>query len=171
MATNEHTHHFRSAAEEVFARAHLERLAHCKLTPEVIRWEPGAVVVRAGVPLTDWLRTATPDAVAKMRPKALALVQSIHALGICHRDLHVENVVLIDGIPAAIDFEHACEVDREWPCYDLTGPSEQVPLLPAHAKFGGVLGTYGISWDGPRDDRWLGRYVPLGMIFGPVASP
>lgn len=69
----------------------------------------------------------------------------------------------------AIDFEHAIEVDPECLRYDLSGPSECVPLPPAHAGWGGVLGTYGISWDGPLDERWSGRYVPLGMIFGPVS--
>jgi hypothetical protein len=165
-----HAHVFRTGAEQAFARAHLEPLADRRLTPEVVRWEASAVVMRAGLPLTEWLRTARPSEVTQMRPKALALVHGIHALGVCHRDLHVENVVVVDGLPMAIDFEHACEVDPVWPCYDLTGPSEQVPLLPAHAKFGGVLGSHGIWWDGPRDDRWLGRYVPLGMVFGPVDS-
>lgn len=175
MATGGHLHQFRSTEEAAFARSHLERLAAQSLTPPIIRWEPGigshgGVVQATGTPLTDWLTSANPEVVAATRPKVLALVHGIHAQGICHRDLHIENVVLVSGRPMAIDFEHAIEVDPEWPCYDLSGPSECVPLLPAHAEWSGVLGTYGISWDGPLDERWSGRYVPLGMIFGPVSA-
>jgi hypothetical protein len=72
----------------------------------------------------------------------------------------------------AIDFEHACEVDPAWPCYDLTGPSAQVPLLSAHAYWrdrgGRVLGENGIWWNGPLEPSFGGQYVPLGLIFGPA---
>jgi hypothetical protein len=166
MLADEHTHGFRTPAEEAFARANLARLADHGLTPEIVRWEPGAVVIRAGVWLPDWLTSATARMVAAMRPVALELVHGMHAQGVCHRDLHVENVVIVDGQPMAIDYEHACEVDPSWPCYDLTGPSDKVPLLPAHRQWGGVLGTFGIWWDAPLEPRFGGRYVPLGVVFG-----
>lgn len=168
MNPGAHRHPFRTATEEAFARRHLPRLADGGLAPEILRWEHGAVLLRAGAHLPAWLQQADAAAIAAMRPRALALVHGIHSLGICHRDLHIENVVVIEGRLLAIDFEHACEVDVTWSCYDMTGPSEYVPVLPAHAKFGGVLGTYGIWWNGPLDDRWGGRYAPLGAVFGKV---
>jgi len=168
MVTSQYTHRFRTPVEQAFAQAHLARLAGYGLTPEIIRWEPGAVVIRAGVWLPDWLRTANPDTVAAMRPKGLELVHGMHAQGVCHRDLHVENVVIVDGQPMAIDYEHACQVDPAGPCYDLTGPSDQVPLLAVHRQWGGVLGTFGIWWDAPLEPRFNGRYIPLGIIFGPA---
>ena len=124
------------------------------------------VTMRAGTPLTVWLESADSDAVGATRPKALELVHGVHAAGVCYRDLHVENVVIIGDNPVAIDFEHACDVDPAWRCYDISGPLAQVPLLPAHAQGGGVLGTSGIWWDGPLEPRFGGRYIPLGMIFG-----
>jgi hypothetical protein len=50
----------------------------------------------------------------------------------------------------------------------MTGPFAGVPLLPAHARFGGILGTQGMWWDAAWDPRWDGRYRPLGQVFGPL---
>ena len=98
----------------------------------------------------------------------LKLIRQMHLLGICHRDLHDLNLLVQDGKPLVIDLEHAAEVDPSWPCYDLYGPSEMVPLLAEHRAFGGVLGSTGIWWDAEHDERF--GLVTMAMIFGPLGS-
>ena len=164
-----HTQLFHGRGEEA-ARKYLPRLSAAGVAPQVVEWVQGGVILERGVPLPEWFERASGDAVALMRPSVIALVEKLHGEGVCHRDLHWQNVVIFGDEPRIIDFEHALDVDREWPCYDLLGPSERVPLLAAHATFGGVLGTQGIWWDAERDERWGLMYRPLGELFGPLQS-
>ena len=102
-----------------------------------------------------------------LRPLLIDLLQRLHAEGVCHRDLHWENVVIVGRAPFVIDLEYACDVDPAGPCYDLTGPFAGVPLLPAHAQFEGILGTQGMWWDAAWDRARAGE---AGMGFGVVAD-
>lgn len=150
------------------AASYLPRLAAAQICPPIVDQSRDGVFLRRGVRLPDWVATAGPDEVATMRPLVIDVVRRLHSEGVCHRDLHWENVVAIDGQPFLIDLEHACDVDPAWPCYDFTGPSAEVPLLQAHARFGGVLGTTGMWWGAELDLRWADRYRPLGKVFGPL---
>jgi Phosphotransferase enzyme family len=161
-------HRFRSAEEALFATKHLPNLAERGLAPPTVEWGPDYVTTVGGTWLPDWLDSVDSAQVEIMRPHVLALVRGIHEYGVCHRDLHVENVVVIDNRPLAIDFEHASEVDPSWPCYDISGPSMHVAVPPAHVAHGGTLGTSGIWWNGPLDARWGARYRPLGLVFGAI---
>ena len=163
-----YVHLFRSPADEAQARKYLPRLADASLSPSITGWGMGSVSMVKGTPALDWLAKADDLAIGAMRIQVLDLIRGMHTLGVCHRDLHVENIVIVDGQALAIDVDHACDVDPSWPCYDLTGPSPQVPLLPAHAQWGGVLGSTGMWWGASQDTRWNGRYVPLGRVFGPL---
>jgi hypothetical protein len=150
------------------ARKYLPRLSDAGVVPEVLGWVDGGVLIRRGLPLPNWVAGAEPAEVVALRPLLIDLLQRLHAEGVCHRDLHWENVVIVGRAPFVIDLEHACDVDPAGPCYDMTGPFAGVPLPPAHAQFGGILGTQGMWWDADWDRRWDGRYRPLGQVFGPL---
>jgi Ser/Thr protein kinase RdoA (MazF antagonist) len=165
--TEPHRHPFRSPDDEAQARKYLSRAAEAALAPRILQWGHGFVVTEQGIPLDTWLKNAGSKDIDTMKPLVLDLVRQIHSLGICHRDMTTGNVLILDGRPVAIDFEHACDVDPTWPCYDLTGPSAQVPLLRAHKRLGGVLGSTGIWWDAKWDRNWSNT-KPLGVVFGPL---
>jgi len=100
---------------------------------------------------------------AEMRLRVVALIRSIHRLGVCHRDLHARNLVLDGGHPLVIDLELACEVDPEGPCYDTHGPCEAIPVPEQHRAVGGEYGVHGVWWDSPADG--------LNRAFGPIPQP
>jgi serine/threonine protein kinase len=92
----------------------------------------------------------------------LGLVKSIHSVGVCHRDLHRQNLVIDDGRPLVIDLELACEADPSGPCYDLYGPSEIIPVAEQHQAVEGDYARYGVWWDSPADG--------LNRVFGPLSN-
>ena len=97
--------------------------------------------------------------------RLVLLVRAIHAAGICHRDLHIHNVVIAaDGSPLAIDPEHALEVDPQGPCFDVWGPDSGLPVAPAHVQIGGTLAKTGVWWDAPLSSM---QVTTLGSVFGP----
>jgi hypothetical protein len=114
------------------------------------------------LPFPKWQQNATPAELAEMRLLVIELITSVHAFGICHRDLHQNNLVLDDRRPLVIDLELACEVDPESPCYDLYGPSDTVPVPEQHVVVGGGYEVHGVWWDSPMDG--------LHRIFGPLGG-
>jgi hypothetical protein len=152
-----------SAAREFFPLA-----SEAGLAPRIISRTGDVLVVARGTPLPEWLESADPVAIRALRERVLQMIIRLHTLGVCHRDLHWANIVIIDGEPLAIDFEHALRTDASWECYDLYGPSDLIPLLADHAKFQQVLGTQGIWWGAQRDERWGSAYTPLGYVLGPL---
>ncbi|AAN12646.1 kinase [Mycobacterium phage Omega] len=63
-------------------------------------------------------------------PPLLQLAQllvRLSGLGIHHRDVHIDNVVVIAGEPRLIDWQTAIATSPEAPSYDLYGPSPEVP--------------------------------------------
>lgn len=97
-----------------------------------------------------------------MGERVLTVVRSMHALGICHRDLHVGNL-LVDSAqrPLVIDLELACEADPSWPCYDLGGPSPEVPIPDDHARLAALVPD-GVWWDAELPPGM----TSLGSVFG-----
>jgi len=156
---------FQHPDEETFLR----RLSTGGLIPEIFDWNEGNVAMRKGIPLNEWLVTSDRSTRDAMRAATLALIHDVHSAGICHRDLHSGNIVILDDRPLAIDFGLATEVEAAWPCYDISGPSKWVPVPHAHAVQGGVIGTTGVWWDAAKDPNWPSDpyYGPLGTIFGP----
>ena len=141
----------------------LPRLATAGLTPEILELTDTRLVTREGVPFHNWWRVADNSSRADMRPLVLELVRSMHALGICHRDLHDRNLVLRreDETPLVIDLELACDVDPSGACYDLDGPPS--PYLcrelmcasgePSRPASGGEYGPWGLLHGAWRDLR------------------
>lgn len=71
---------------------------------------------------------------ADMKVRLRARIGELHAVGICHRNLHSDNVMISDdGSIRFIDFVLAQWVDPNWPGYDLVGPSAHVPAPYARA--------------------------------------
>jgi hypothetical protein len=94
--------------------------------------------------LTKWLETASADDKQMIAHSLIACIERLHCAGICHRDVHRENIVLDGARPLLIDFELSAGVDPSCPCYDLLGPASGVPL-PSQHEFLGLV--HGIWWD------------------------
>jgi tRNA A-37 threonylcarbamoyl transferase component Bud32 len=60
-----------------------------------------------------------------MGRELLKLLERVHELGFCHRDIHIRNLVVRDGAPLLADPKYAIE-HRGRPCYDL---AEDVPAV------------------------------------------
>lgn len=118
-------------------------------------------------PFVDWLSGRPSDQVEVMASAAVGLIEGVHALGICHRDLHRANLVIGgDGRPLVVDLELAHEVDPTGPCFDFYGPGTGIPVAEQHRALDRVaFEVYvenGVWWDSPAEG--------LGRIFGPLAS-
>ena len=111
----------------------------------------------------EWSRHATEAETADMKSKVVTLIESIHALGVCHRDLHERNLVLWHGRPLVIDLELACAVDPAWSCYDLFGPSDSVRVAEQHLEDGLANGVW---WEAKVEPRR--RLTTMCEIFGPL---
>mgnify|MGYP001384190172 CR=1 FL=1 len=136
--------------------------AGCAPHFEVIEGEPTKVRLvtirmQRFRPLHRWLDGAGAEHTRELARSLLDCVRRLHALGICHQDLHVDNVV-VDGVrPLLIDFELALRTSRANPCYDLVGPTSGVPVHARHL-FKGI--SEGVWWDSPTAQvRTIGRYL------------
>jgi serine/threonine protein kinase len=106
---------------------------------------------------------------AAMRTRLRDRIVELHAIGICHRDLHSENVMVDDeGSLYFIDFALAQRVNPEWSCYDLSGPSEDVPVPYAHACQADHEG--GVWWGPAISVRCLANVVGVKPAAGPMTS-
>jgi hypothetical protein len=117
-----------------------------------------AIRMRRFTTLGQWMERASPEHRREMARALLDCVRGLHALGICHQDLHVDNVVVDGTRPLLIDFELALRTSPGKPCYDLVGPAESgVPVHERHL-FKGI--TQGVWWDSPTTQvRTIGRYL------------
>lgn len=105
-----------------------------------------------------WLVNNDAAARADMKVRLRARIGELHAVGICHRDLHSENVMIgDDGSIRFIDFVLAQWVDPNWPCYDLVGPSAHVPAPYAHATQAGH--ENGVWWGPAISERCLASVI------------
>ena len=158
-----HWRPFRNEHERQQGKRFYPRLAEAGLAPKVIDLTDEGVQTRRGLDLREWLPTTNAEVLSLLRPRALALIDGMHRLGVCHRDLHAGNVVIVPGDQLlAIDMDWATEVDPKWPCYDLEGPSSLIPIPQGHHDAGGEL-LRGVWW-GNRDlARW--GLITMGDIF------
>lgn len=137
-----------------------QRLSAMGAAPEVVEVTDDEIVAMKHRTLTEWL-TQSPSKAEKdkMAAKIRDLLRRVHQEGgICHRDIHVRNVVLTDADePLLIDFGLAVESDSEL-CYDLYGDASGVPIPEAHRKQGGHNGVW---WGSTM------RHDSLESAFGP----
>lgn len=75
------------------------------------------------------------------------LLERVHNLGFCHRDIHIRNVVLRDGAPLLVDPKYAIEHHGR-PCYDLAGPeSSGGAVPPQHLAQAANRNHRGVWWE------------------------
>jgi tRNA A-37 threonylcarbamoyl transferase component Bud32 len=59
-------------------------------------------------------------------------IEAMHRLGVCHRDLHLANIIVDEDARALIvDPDSAVDVDQSAPCYDLYRPEASGVPVPA----------------------------------------
>jgi tRNA A-37 threonylcarbamoyl transferase component Bud32 len=153
------------AERELMAEA---AAAGCAPAFDVIEGEPTRVRLltirmRCFTRLRTWLETASPEHQHELARSLLECVRRLHALGICHQDLHVDNVVVDGARPLLIDFELALRTSPDKPCYDLVGPAASgVPVHGRHL-FQGII--EGVWWDSPTT-----QVTTIGRSLGSVAD-
>jgi hypothetical protein len=96
--------------------------------------------------------------------RVLRRIKELHGHGVCHRDLHVGNIVVRDGVPLFIDTEFAIERHPGKPCYDLFGPDSGVSVPERHAHQQNA-NRNGVWWDADNHE-----VETLGRAFGPLAG-
>jgi serine/threonine protein kinase len=141
----------RAATLEMHRRASVSGLA-----PDILAQDRETVTfVKLPWKLNEWWLQHTDDeARQEMKLHLRDRIVELHVAGICHRDLHCENVmVTAAGTVQFIDFGLARWVDPSWPCYDLTGASDHVPVPFAHAVQAGH--ETGVWWGPGISDRCL----------------
>jgi RIO-like serine/threonine protein kinase len=146
---------------------YMQVLAENRVGPAIIEVTDRWVDIEKHKTMGEWLEQASKSQISRMRSEILLAIRKVHSLGFCHRDLHLDNLLVgSSSEPLIIDPEHAYPCNSTSKCYDLYGPSESVPLPPAHVNVGGVIGTTGIWWGAEYDPRF--GLISLAMLFGPL---
>jgi serine/threonine protein kinase len=138
------------------------RLSDLGLAPQIIQRTENTIVTRMCLPLFRWLAAdQAPERRQEMGRRLCVLLVSVHSHGICHRDVHVCNVVLDGDAPLLIDLEFAMDSDPKKPCYDLYGPGPSgLPVPKEHSDHPRNVG--GVWWD------CTAQVPTLWEAFGPL---
>jgi tRNA A-37 threonylcarbamoyl transferase component Bud32 len=140
----------------------LLRASEVGCAPPVMDQGPLAISMPRLTNFETWLSTADNEARRRVGASLAQVIHRLHAAGVCHRDLHVGNVVLEGARPYLIDFELAAWSDPSLRCYDFVGPNEAIDLPVAHRRVGLLDGVW---WDSPTP------FVrTLRAALGPVAT-
>jgi hypothetical protein len=140
--------------------AHYQRLSDVGLAPALVMVTQNEIMALLRGTLEDWLAAGpSQDDKDSMAVRIRDLLRAVHEkAGICHRDVHVGNIVLDEqDRPLLIGPKWAVPVVNEH-CYDLEGPGAsgiEVPEL--HVRQG-------------HDGVWWGSSVAhraLSEAFGP----
>jgi serine/threonine protein kinase len=147
---------------EVFVR-YYERLSDLGLAPNIVAISDSEIWTERHTTLREWLGRSQ-SARAQMARKLVVRIEEMHSHGICHRDLHVDNVVLCDGMPLFIDPAFATDSEPTSPCCDLVGPGPSgVSVAPEHACQPND-NRHGVWWDS------TGPVSTLGEEFGTLTE-
>jgi hypothetical protein len=169
LAPNPDTHRTprgpRSDADWMNALRYYKKLSELGLAPGVLKADHKQIVARWHEPLPRWRPAHSEAEWQEMGLMVLARVEELHSHGICHRDLHVGNVVVHDGVPLFIDMEFGLRSDPAGVCYDLVGPERSGIAVPDRHAVQANANRNGVWWDA--DNR---EVETLGRAFGSVAE-
>lgn len=157
--------HFGTDPEQVltFYKNHYMRMAEEDLVPKLISMDGEGLITEKCIPLISTIENITGNSRDKLKECLINRIRKLHALGICHRDLHIRNIVLRHYIPLFVDFELAIVIDPSCLCYDLNGPVSKIPVPDQHVMLGSEYEVTGEWWNAEHQDS-LSRY------FGKVSS-
>jgi Phosphotransferase enzyme family len=148
--------------------SYYRRWSNLGLAPEIVAVTPEKLTTRLCLPLKDWLQSErSASERLEMGGRLYRRLEELHKHGMCHRDMHAGNVVLLEGIPLLIDPALATESDPLRPCYDLYGPELSGVAVPAD-HYGYLPNRGGVWWD-------CGAEVPalkdaIGSLSAVIAS-
>lgn len=109
-----------------------EKLSAIGAAPRVVKVTADAIITVKHLLLTDWLDNDPPQAdKAQMAEQIRDLLQRVHQdARLCHRDVHIRNIVLTDGDgPLLIDPSY-CTPAHNGFCYDLYGSERSGVAIP-----------------------------------------
>lgn len=139
---------------------HYQALSELGLAPAVVTITDNEIVTVEHQPLRSWLdENPSDDARAGMARKIVGLLENVHQqAGICHRDVHIDNIVIAgDDRPLLIDPAYATATVNDR-CYDLEGPGPSRVAVPADHI---AQGHDGVWWGSSQKHR------SLKATFGP----
>lgn len=134
-------------------------LSELDLAPRIICVQDMMITTVCHPTLRDWLDQAQPDDEMLVMAKHIRdVLRRVHTdAGMCHRDVHIDNIVLDNGQPLLIGPKWAAPTVNDH-CYDLEGPDASGVGLPDLHK------------DKPHNGVWWGsseRTRSLLSVFGP----
>jgi len=137
------------------------RLSNLGLAPEVVSADSEQILARWHEPLHCWRAHHSRDEWIDMGLRVFSRVKELHSHGVCHRDLHVGNIVVQDGQPLFVDMEFAAASDPAKPCYDLIGPERSGVSVPRRHAEQPNANQHGVWWDAENSE-----VKTLGHAFG-----
>jgi serine/threonine protein kinase len=143
-----------------------QRLTDLSLAPEIIGVTAYEIVTRKYPTLGAWLAIEhSCEEVLEMGRRLYLRVEQLHCQGICHRDLHLANIVLRDDeVPLFIDPAFAIGSNPDNPCYDLEGPDRSGVPVPPERTCQSNDNRLGVWWDS------TGPVPTLSSAFGRLAD-
>lgn len=143
--------------------AYYERLSGAGAAPEIVLVTANEIIAVRHQTLRDWL-ALHPSQPAKdeMAKQIRDLLRRVHdELGLCRRDVHIDNLVVTDdAVPLMIGPKWCAPAVNSF-CYDLDGP-ERSQLSPPELHL--TQGIVGVWWGSPE------RYRSLLDAFGEWAE-
>ena len=138
------------------------RFSEAGLAPMIVSLTANEIETVCHQTLRDWLARKPSQQERDTMSEAIRdLLLAAHETGLCHRDVHIDNIVLSDnGRPLLIDPAYATASVNEH-CYDLEGPEPSGVSVPDdHVNQGGNA-AHGIWWGSPEKHRSLEREFGL----------
>jgi hypothetical protein len=137
-----------------------KRLSAIRAAPEVVLVTANEIIAVEHQTLRAWLADGqSPVDKARMAEQIRDLLQRVHEeVGLCHRDVHLRNIVLTDeSAPLLIDPALCAEAQNSY-CYDLHGPEPSgVAVYADHL----ATGKNGVWWGSEE------KHDSLESAFGP----
>lgn len=159
----------RTASDWENAVRYYGRLSELDLAPDIVSVACDQLTARWHQPLPDWRADHSTDEWIQMGLRVLGRVKEMHGHGVCHRDLHVGNIVVRAGVPLFIDTEFATASDPTKPCYDLVGPERSGIAVPSRHAAQPNANQHGVWWDADNHEvctpgRAFGRLGDLSKM-------
>ena len=146
---------------------YMEKAAALGVGPELCSWDKPSMTIEmyAATPVLSWFSSSpSSEEIREVGKNLLKAIVHLHSNGICHRDIHIRNLLIQDNdCPLIIDWEYAVDADPNGPCYDLIGPASNTPKPMPHRIRSST--ETGVWWDTP-----MTSVSPVAQYFGPLSE-
>lgn len=140
-------------------KACYEALHGTGITPELIRTTPNSIEMACwGKTLKKYI-VEHPDRKNEIAIRVYEKIKYLNLYGIQHRDLHEQNIVIVNDDPKFIDWELAILGTRMDRPYDLYGPTDKVRPSDPHIDY-----RIEVFWDATGTIKSLANTLGLSVV-------